>query len=60
MSKEQPNQDYYKIAGRSQTDGPDRLDPDPTAEKHDLAQAEKEAKAAGRATHPAVMRSKRK
>lgn len=26
MSKHNPNQDYYKIAGRSQSDGPDRLD----------------------------------
>jgi hypothetical protein len=60
MSKEQPNQDYYKIAGRSQTDGPDRLDTQGTDDKHDLALAEKEAKAAGRATHPAVMRSKKK
>ena len=27
MSKQQPNQDYYKIGGRDQTEGPDRVQP---------------------------------
>ena len=26
MSKHNPNQDFYKIGGRSQSDGPDRAD----------------------------------
>jgi hypothetical protein len=53
MSKEQPNQDYYKIGGRDQTEGPDRVQPKTDA-KQQLAQTEKNSK------HPAVLRSKKK
>lgn len=54
MSKQNPNQQYYKTAGRSQSEGPDRLDADVNADKHQMAQAEKDVK------HPAVRRSMKK
>lgn len=57
MSKHNPNQDFYKIGGREQSDGPDRADANVNADKHKLAQNEKQAKDP---KHPAVMRSKRK
>ena len=53
MSKQQPNQDYYKIGGRSQSDGVDRGEP-LQDDKQRLAQTDKNAK------HPAVLRSKKK
>ncbi len=53
MSKQQPNQDFYKIGGRQQTDGADRGDP-VRQEKQQAAQTDKNAK------HPAVLRSKKK
>ncbi|MFL6248141.1 MAG: hypothetical protein ACJ74H_19105 [Thermoanaerobaculia bacterium] len=53
MSKQQPNQDYYKIGGRQQTDGADRGNP-VHVEKEQFAQTDKNAK------HPAVLRSKKK
>ena len=53
MSKQNPNQDYYKIGGRDQTDGPDRGDP-VRNEKQKIAQTDKNAR------HPAVLRSKKK
>jgi hypothetical protein len=53
MSKQQPNQDYYKIGGRQQTDGADRGEP-VRDDKEQFAQIEKNAK------HPAVQRSKKK
>ncbi|HYC59545.1 MAG TPA: hypothetical protein VEK79_08260 [Thermoanaerobaculia bacterium] len=53
MSKQQPNQDYYKIGGRAQTDGSDRGE-QLSDDKQRLAQTEKNAK------HPAVLRSKKK
>ena len=53
MSKQQPNQDYYKIGGRQQTDGADRGDQVVQEEKQ-FVQTDKNAK------HPAVLRSKKK
>ena len=56
MSKQNPNQQYYKTAGRSQSDGPDRLDADVNADKHQLAQVQP-----GRnPDHPAIRRAKKK
>ena len=60
MSKTNPNQDHYKTAGRSQTEGPDRLNTDETAEKRDLARAENRVRDENRKKHPAIMKSKRK
>lgn len=55
MSKAQPNQDHYKIAGRAQTDGPDRMETNVAGQdKREMSQNEKNVK------HPAVMRSKKK
>ena len=55
MSKAQPNQDHYKIAGRAQTDGPDRMETNVAGEdKRQMSQNEKDAK------HPAIQRSKKK
>jgi hypothetical protein len=56
MSKENPNQDYYKTGGRSQSDGPDRMHADVNADKHKLAQTDLNRNA----DHPAVRRSKKK
>ena len=56
MSKTNPNQDYYKTGGRSQTDGPDKNHSNVNADKHQLAQNENEA----RADHPATRRAKKK
>jgi hypothetical protein len=56
MSKQNPNQDYYKTGGRSQTDGPDRMHADVNADKHELAQTDPQKNA----DHPAVRRSKKK
>jgi hypothetical protein len=53
MSKHQPNQDFYKIGGRQQSDGADRGDP-VREDKQQFAQTEKNAK------HPAVQRAKKK
>ncbi|HEX6642987.1 MAG TPA: hypothetical protein VF215_17855 [Thermoanaerobaculia bacterium] len=53
MSKQNPNQDYYKIGGREQTDGPDRGDP-VREDKQKFSQTEKNAK------HPALRSSKKK
>ena len=53
MSKQQPNQNFYKIGGRAQSDGGDRgetLHDD----RQQLAQTDKNEK------HPAVLRSKKK
>jgi hypothetical protein len=55
MSKTNPNQDHYKIAGRAQTDGPDRMETNVAGkDKREMAQNEKNLK------HPAVMKSKKK
>ena len=56
MSKQNPNQDFYKIGGRSQTDGPDRGNAPADLTKQDREQFEKVDKNA----HPAVKRSAKK
>ena len=56
MSKENPNQDYYKTGGRSQTDGPDRMHADANADKHKFAQSNPTRNS----DHPALRRSKKK
>jgi hypothetical protein len=53
MSKTNPNQDYYKIGGRNQTDGADRGEP-VSDDKQQFSQIEKNAK------HPATQRAKKK
>ena len=53
MSKTNPNQDYYKIGGRGQSDGSDRGEP-VNLDKQQFTQMEKDAK------HPAVRRAKKK
>jgi hypothetical protein len=50
MSKHQPNQDFYKIGGRSQTDGPDRGDSAKTEQPEYFQKTGKDA-------HPAVKRA---
>lgn len=57
MSKTNPNQDFYKIGGRSQSDGPDRELSDVHAERQQTSQTDEHAK---NAKHPAVLRSKKK
>jgi hypothetical protein len=54
MSKQNPNQDFYKIGGRAQSDGPDRAHGEANQDKSQLVQAEKDAK------HPAAQRAKKK
>ena len=53
MSKQHPNQDFYKIGGSRQSDGSDRGDHLPP-EKQELARMEKDAK------HPAIRRTAKK
>lgn len=53
MSKQQPNQDHYKIGGRAQSDGSDRGE-QLSDDKQQFAQIDKNAK------HPAVQRAKKK
>lgn len=57
MSKENPNQDYYKTGGRSQTDGPDRMHANVNDDKQQLAENAVDTK---NSKHPAVLRSKKK
>ncbi|HYO79055.1 MAG TPA: hypothetical protein VE010_21505 [Thermoanaerobaculia bacterium] len=57
MSKANPNQDYYKIGGRSQSDGPDKMHANVNNDKEQLTQNTADTK---NSTHPAVMRSKKK
>jgi len=57
MSKQNPNQQYYKVGGRSQSDGPDKLHANANDDKQELRQADQDARSA---KHPAVMRAKRK
>ena len=52
MSKQNPNQQYYKTGGRSQSDGPDRGDP-VNVERQQFEQLDKKA-------HPAVKRAAKK
>ncbi|HEV7768627.1 MAG TPA: hypothetical protein VGQ76_26760 [Thermoanaerobaculia bacterium] len=56
MSKQQPNQDFYKIGGRAQSDGVDRGEPlqDDKQKFTQITENDKNAK------HPAVLRSKKK
>jgi hypothetical protein len=56
MSKQNPNQDYYKIGGRSQTDGPDKLHANANDDKQQLGEAQPQKDA----NHPAIRRAKRK
>ena len=53
MSKQNPNQQFYKIGGRSQTDGPDRGDTLGNNVEQDRKPADKQA-------HPAVKRASKK
>lgn len=53
MSKQHPNQDFYKIGGSGQSDGLDRIE-DLERAKQDFAQTEKQAK------HPATRRAAKK
>ena len=57
MSKQNPNQDYYKTAGRGQSEGPDRIEATFEDDKHALAESERRQT---RSMHPAVQRSKKK
>lgn len=52
MSKTNPNQDFYKIGGRNQSDGADRGEP-VQDDKERFVKAERNA-------HPAVKRSAKK
>jgi hypothetical protein len=53
MSKQNPTQDFYKIGGREQSEGPDRGN-ELESSKQKLAQSDAHAK------HPAVKRSAKK
>jgi hypothetical protein len=53
MSKHNPNQDFYKIGGRNQSDGPDRGNPVNVEDRQQFEQLDKKA-------HPAVKRSAKK
>ena len=53
MSKQHPNQNYYKVGGSNQSDGADRGQP-LQDEKQQFTQIEKDAK------HPAERRAKKK
>jgi hypothetical protein len=57
MSKQNPNQDFYKIGGRSQSDGPDRMHANANDDKQQLSASDSNAK---NAKHPAVLRAKKK
>ena len=56
MSKQHPNQDYYKIGGRSQSDGPDRIH----ANANDDKPAPGQDQPAKNQDHPAIRRAKKK
>jgi hypothetical protein len=53
MSKQHPNQDFYKIGGSGQSDGADRLS-DNERSKREFAELDKQSK------HPAVKRAAKK
>lgn len=57
MSKQNPNQDYYKTGGRSQSDGPDRLHANANDDKSRLVQNTQDVKDP---KHPAILRAKKK
>jgi len=56
MSKQHPNQDFYKIGGSSQTDGPDRGD----ALGNNVERDRERFEEADKKAHPAVKRSSKK
>ncbi|HYI13466.1 MAG TPA: hypothetical protein VEK57_30765 [Thermoanaerobaculia bacterium] len=56
MSKQNPNQDYYKTGGRSQSDGPDRLH----ANANDDKQLPEQTQPQKNEDHPAIRRAKKK
>jgi hypothetical protein len=56
MSKQNPNQQYYKTGGRSQSDGPDRLH----ANENESGQVLEQARQDKKDEHPAVARAKKK
>jgi hypothetical protein len=56
MSKQNPNQMYYKTGGRSQSDGPDRLHDNVSADKQQVEQIDP----GKNPEHPAVRRAKKK
>lgn len=56
MSKQNPNQQYYKTGGRSQSDGPDRLHANANDDKQVLGETQPQKNA----DHPAVRRAKKK
>ena len=54
MSKTNPNQDFYKTGGRSQSEGPDKMHANVKAETQEFAVNEKNA------NHPAIKRLTKK
>ncbi len=56
MSKQHPNQDFYKTGGSSQSEGPDRLHANVNTDKHQLAQMQP----GKNEDHPAIRRAKKK
>ena len=57
MSKQNPNQIYYKTGGRSQSEGPDRIHAN---ENEDKQQFSEEMQPQKNQDHPALRRSKKK
>ncbi|HVE73373.1 MAG TPA: hypothetical protein VNI54_18535 [Thermoanaerobaculia bacterium] len=57
MSKQNPNQIYYKTGGRSQSDGPDRLHANANDDKNVPGQDQPDTRDS---KHPAVTRAKKK
>ena len=57
MSKQNPNQDYYKTGGRAQTDGPDKNHANANDDKNVLGQDQPDTRDS---QHPAVARAKKK
>lgn len=51
------NQNFYQTAGRERTEGPDNGE---FREDDKQQMAEQQTKISGKATHPAVMRAKKK
>ena len=56
MSKQNPNQEYYKTGGRSQSDGPDRLHTNEHPAKNQVAEEQFNKDP----NHPAIRRAKKK
>jgi len=54
MSKHNPNQDFYKIGGRKQTEGPDR------GEQSKLSEDRQTFERVDKNAHPAVKRAAKK